>query len=335
MQPIKIFLLKLVSIFLFSSNYCQAQSSPTLCAVVNTPQFRNILNFKYSTDFCGWPPRPCARFTYNIPKYFIEVVERSGDSYFNYLPTAQVQINTLAPEPPYVAYNDNASYSFHAHTIRVPFALPLLAGLPCGGTLPDILCFSSMSEHAGLQWRTGKSDLNQPAYLAWSLSPKACLLKGAATSATGNIQTSIGADIQGCSLPLVLPLYPPSSYPVCTGWGIHFPRTGTVSSSDSTTASLMVASRIKSLASEVFQGLNVINGTWQMIYPTPSFGFREGENTALVRVKSVSDIGRLAGRLSKYLYAIWDTVSCKADLPAIVTSEAWLLALETACKGQL
>lgn len=309
---------------------------PNVCTLVKSSQFRSLLDFQYSNDVCGWPfPRPCVRFSYYVPRYFIEVVKSAKETYFNGLPGVEAQKALITPEAPVGVDDDMGSYSAHAHVIRVPFTALAFGGLPCGGGSQDLFCFTAMSEHLGPSWRTGTPDMWHPHFLAWSAAPKACLIKGAVTSATGNILGATGADSSSCSFSRAwLPRYPPSTYPVCTGWGIHFPRTGTATSSDNTTASLMIASRIKSLATEVFQGLQgPADEKWQMVYPQMSFGFREGQNTAILRGKLVSELGRLRGRPNNFLYAIWQKQTCKRDMPWVVTAEIWLQGLKLACEG--
>ena len=69
---------------------------------------------------------------------------------------------------------------------NVPLAMIPYETLPCGGSRIDKFCFDGMSEHFGSRWDTGSADLLQPKFLAWSLSPKACILKGAVESAVGS-----------------------------------------------------------------------------------------------------------------------------------------------------
>ena len=129
--------------------------------------------------------------------------------------------------------------------------------------------------------------------------------------------------------------FPPSQAPVCTGWGIHFPRYATVNTSDQTTASLVIASRIKSLGTEVF--LSVPRHTrerWQMIYPQSSLCFQEGQNIGQLRIqKGLSEWGRLSGRIRNYLYVIWKPVNCTKDAHWLATTETLLAALEGTCQS--
>ena len=311
-----------------------ATSYPNICDLVNSHRFRDVLGYGYHYTTCGSPiPRPCARFSYYVPKYFIEVVQNSGESYFRTLPGVEAQLGSLPSEPPVGTVDDHGAYSAQAHVIRVPFASWAFQGMPCSGEVPDLFCFSVMSEHLGSGWKTGSPDLWQPKFLAWSSQPKACLLKGAATSATGSWSGGIGQDSGSCSFPTSwLRRYPPSTQPVCTGWGIHFPRSGTVTSSDTTTASLVIASRIKSLGTEVFKNISASpDERWHMVLPQMSSWFREGQNVAFLRVRGVSEGGRLLGLNRNYLYAIWQKTTCKRDIPVIWTTEAWITGLQAAC----
>lgn len=316
----------------------QGLSFPNVCDVVNTRNFTKELSFSFQPDVCGWPiTRPCFKFSYWIPKYFIEVVNSPKDSFFKGYMLADLQLESASALPiPYGAEDDNGAYSYQAHIINVPFAPWAFGGMPCQGGIPDLGCFSAMSEHLGENWRTGKADLKQPHYLLWGMSPKACLLKGAAVGVTGQWGVTGGGVEFMCSNEFMgnLPWYPPTDAPVCTGWGIHFPRTGTVISSDQTTASLLVASRIKSIGGDVFRSVsNSWNEKWQMIYPQTSSSFKEGQNVAYLRTRLVNELGRLKGKPSKFLYLVWNKVSCKRDIPFLFEAYAWIAALQLTCKG--
>ena len=328
---------KFMPLFFFIIWAQQAWAFPNICTVVKTPTFRSILSLHHSLSMCGWPiPRPCVHFSYMWPQFFIEVTSNPKESFFTGLPGATVQLATTIESIPFAAEDDESSYSFHAHTINVPFSMIGVRGMPCGGAQYDRFCFSSMSEHLGRLWKTGEGDSLQPAWLAWSLSPKACLLKGAIESIGGNSTPTGYPNVGMCSFNRSWMLrFPPSNQPVCTGWGIHFPRYGTVTSSDQNTASLIIADRIRSLGSEVFQSVPTnYSDIWQMIYPTASSGFRRGQNIGILRIKRVSDIGRIwSGKFKNYLYVVWKRVGCTRDIPFIASTQAWLAGLEAACRG--
>jgi hypothetical protein len=310
---------------------------PNVCDVVRSSHFRDALDFKYRVTTCGkWPfPRPCAHFEYYVPKYFVEIVGNPKETYFSTLPGVAVQLAWTKGGLPFGTDDDNGAYSFHAHVIRVPLANAFFLGLPCSGALPDLFCFSAMSEHLGSHWQTGLADRFQPKFLAWSASPKACLVKGALASTGGSWEGGIGQDVSTCSAPLDwLPLFPPSNQPVCTGWGIHFPRTGTVTSSDPTTASLVIASRIKSIGSEVLQSISSsFDEKWQMIYPQTSSTFKEGQNIALLMTKGVNELGRLSGHFKNYLYVVWQKTECTGEIPQIWEAKAWISGMSATCKA--
>ena len=313
---------------------------PSVCSVVNTPSFKSCLNLRTSFSVCGFPPRPCARFSYNVPQYFIEVTG-SKETFFKKLPLAQLQLQLTKEVLPIATEEDEGTFSYHAHTTNVPFAAWGFNELPCQGALWDRACFSSMSEHLGRLWKTGEGDLWQPSFLAWSVSPKACLIKGAVSGVGGNMNFNppgfgFSSNVGLCSFDRSwMKRFPTSKSPVCTGWGIHFPRYSTVNTSDQTTASLVVASRIKSLGSEVFLSVPKNRGEkWQMIYPQSSSCFKEGQNIGQLRLKRVSEIGRLtSGKMKNYLYVIWKPVRCTKDIPWVPATHAWLSALELACRG--
>jgi len=311
-------------------------SFPTICSVVNSPSFRSCLSLHTSISMCGFPPRPCVHFSYNLPQYYTEVVSNPGESFFSSLPGAAVQLETIKDIIPFGAEDDAGAYSFHSHTANVPFNMLATSGLPCGGALIDNLCLSSMSEHLGNLWKTGVGDLLQPAWLAWSVAPKACLIKGAISSATGEGRPTGYPYLPLCSMERSwMKRFPPSATPVCNGWGILMPRYGTVTSSDQTTASLVIASRMRSLGSEVFQSVPTFFGEkMQMIYPQSSSCFREGQNVGILRAKGVSELGRIFnGKIKNYLYVTWRQVSCTRDIPYIASTHAWLAALQAACRG--
>ena len=324
--------------WLFSAAAAQASPAlfPNICSVVNTPYFDQSMELTYHQSMCGHPvPRPCIHFSYYVPKYFIEVVGNPKETFFGALPGVKVQMQFLPPGLPFAAEDDFESYSYHAHTINIPFAQWAFNELPCGDALPDVFCFSAMSEHLGSHWRTGAADLWQPAFQAWALSPQTCLVKGAITSATGGSVGGVGASSPLCSFAIDwLARYPPSAQPVCTGWGIHFPRTGTVTSSDQTTASLVIASRIRSIGAEVFQSVFISpDEKWQMISPQASSCFREGQNIGILAMKGVNELGRLKGNFNNYLYAVWQRTSCTRDVPWLVTTKLWINGLKAVCKA--
>lgn len=313
-----------------------ALSLPTVCSVINTPAFDSCLHFTTTPTTCGYPPRPCVNFSYYVPQFYIEVVSNPGESFFAALPGSQSQLSALTDRVPFAAEDDSGAYSFHAHTVNVPFVSASFNFLPCGGTPEELLCFGAMSEHLGRLWKTGEADLKQAQFLAWSAAPKACLVAGAAMSLAGGSYPTGYPTYPSCSTDRSsTTTFPPSGQPVCTGWGIHFPRYGTVTNADQTTASLVIASRIKSLGSEVFQAVpSSANEKWQMIHPQPSACFREGENVAFLRIKQVAELGRLQSMETKnYLYVVWKHVSCTKDMPYVATAQAGLQAMRLACRG--
>ena len=332
---------RLVALVLcLQSNHAFSLSFPNVCDVVNTGLFEKEFELSVKYDWCPstppWPPWPCAHVSYNLPKYFIEVVNNPGETMFSVLPGVNFQLRFIGNRLPFAAENDHGAYSYHSHIINIPFTQEAFAGLPCGGGVPDLFCLSAASEHLGTNWTTGWADRKQALYLAWAANPKLCLKKGIAASTTGQWAVTYGGVEAMCSNPWIgnLPIFPPTDAPVCTGWGIHFPRTGSVMSSDQTTASLVIASRIKSIGGSVFRSVSSTpTDKWQMIYPSSSSSFKEGQNISWLRGKGVNEVGRFSGRLNKYLYVVWQQHRCTVSAARGGIARAWIRVLKQACKG--
>jgi hypothetical protein len=314
-----------------------AMAFPNICSVAKTPSFNSCLDLKVSSCVCGpwFAPRPCARVSYYVPQSFIEVHPHGGTSYFKSLPLAAAQLSSLPDQGiPFGSEDDNGSYSFQAHSIAVPFG-SYMNMLPCGGTRPEKSCFDGMSEHLPTHWRSGSADALQPKFLAWGLAPKACLIKGAAMSATGG-EASFSSE-GGCSYPMDwMKRFLPSSHSTCNGWGTFYPRSGTIQGVNQTTASLMIASRIKSLSAEVFRSMpSSPSEKWQMIYPQSSSCFREGQNMGILEFpKRVNELGRLSsGKINGYLHTIWKRVSCCVDYPRLPAVYGAISIIKSTCQG--
>lgn len=285
---------------------------------------------------CGYPPRPCVHISYYVPSYFIEVVGNPSETYFNALPAASSQLANVNDRMPAGTEEDSGSFSYHAHSLVVPFVSSVFNAMPCGGTPTELYCLGGMSEHLGQHWKTGEADAMQPQFLLWSASPKVCLLTGAASSATGGSPPSGYPNYPTCSFNRSgVSRYGPSLEPACNGWGVFYPRYQTTTSSDQTTASLMIAARFKSLSSEVFNSMPSGGAEkYQMIYPQPTFCFNQGQNIGLLQSRGVNEVGRsLNARFSKnYLHAIWRQVSCTKEIGYSVTTPLTVSAIESACK---
>ncbi len=312
---------------------------PNICSVVKSFSFRSCLGLKVGKCYCPspWPlpPRPCAAVSFNIPVSFIEVFPQGGKSYFTKLPGAAVQLTSVLKEKliPYGADGGDDTHAFHAHTISIPFQ-NILRFVKCASPRMEKSCFDGMSEHLYDLWKTGSPDKFQPKYLAWSIVPKACLIKGAITSFTPPPELAFSHE-GGCSFPMpFMRIYPPSPLPVCNGWGIFFPRSGVYNGVSKTVGSLMIAARMKSLSSEVFRSMpSHPFEKWQMINPQTSSCFRKGQNVAqLETYKRVNEIGRLRGKFSGYLYAIWKKVTCCVDYHNIPAIKIGLGLIESTCK---
>lgn len=324
----------------FSEKSADAMGLPTVCDIVKTTTFSSCLQFSTSSCTCsGFPPRPCVRFSYYVPDHFIEVHPHPGESFFRDLPAAALQLSRIKERAlPYGALDDEGTYSFHSHVIKVPFSTPVFNALPCRQISAEAGCFTGMSEHFGTNWKTGAGDLMQPLFLAWMASPKACLLKGAATSFSGDFGN---APIEmegtgGCSVEIpAIKKFPPSPHSACNGWGTFYPRSGGYEGASETVGALMIASRIKSLSSEVLRSTSTSRDEkWQMILPNETSCFREGENIGFLEgAKNLRELGRLTGKggLRGYLFTVYRKMSCCLDVPEMVTSQAVLGALKASC----
>lgn len=309
----------------------RAQAFPSICEIVKQPQFQECLSWTVTPVMCGVPPHPCASISYFVPQSFLETTTGTGLSHFSDFPGAASQLASI-PKMPFGAVDDEDAQAFQARSIAVPYASVVLAGLPCGGTRSPKFCFDAMSEHFGKHWNTGSGDLTQPAFLAWKLSPKACLLKGA----IGATSTSFASDSMMCSVPLTSPIFPPSQMPVCTPWGVMFPRYGTITGGSEIIGALAVAARIKSLAVEVLHSMpSSPDEKWQLISPNASMCFREFEHVpSLEALKLVNNRDRTMGRdLNGNLVATWKRVSCVKELAEVPFYVAELALLQSVCQG--
>ena len=328
--------IRAVSASLLLAGNVQAAGIPTVCSVASSPAFPACLELTVSGCMCGWPPHPCAMISYYVPQTFAEVWPDQRTSYFSAIPGAAAQLAKVPPVP-FGAEGDDDTQSFQARTIAVPLAGMTFKLMPAGGTRNEKMCFDGMSEDYGMHWRTGKGDLTQPQFLAWSLSPKVCLLAGAATSITGGPGSSVSGDSAMCGFPVPnLGVLPPSAHPACNGWGTFYPRYGTYTGPASMTGALMVASRIKSLNAEVLHTMpSGPDEKWQMIYPQSSSCFREGQNVGILEtVKNARETMRLAnGKLKGYLFVIWSRTSTCKELPTAIQAQAAALAIPAACRG--
>ncbi len=319
-----------------------AHAFPNVCSVVKTSEFRSCLDFSVGACVCGWPtPRPCAEMSYYVPRTFIEVFPNARSTYFGSMPGVAAQLASLTHGPqPFGAESDDDTQSSQAHTLAVPMVGLPYSSLPCGPeSTTDRLCLESMSEHTGSTWNTGEADQFQPKMLGWSLSPKGCLAAAAASSLLGGqLEASLSTPASGgCSVPMDwLPKYPPSNHPACTGWGVFYPRSGVYNGGSQTAGALMVASRMKSLATEIFKNTSSsLDEKWQMISPQSSSCFREGQNIGILEtIKNVRELGRItSGKLSGYLFTVWSKVSCCKELAQVPAAYAAIEVMNLACQG--
>lgn len=98
----------------------------------------------------------------------------------------------------------------------------------------------------------------------------------------------------------------------------------------------MIASRIKSLSSEVLKTMpSHPDEKWQMIYPQSSSCFREGQNIGVLEsIKNARETMRLVnGKLKGYLFVVWKRTSTCQDFPAAVRAKAATIAIPAVCGG--
>jgi hypothetical protein len=309
---------------------------PNVCDVVKQSAFASCMDYQVGTCTCGYPPHPCASFSYYVPDTFLEVSGQPGITKFRGLPGAEMQLSSLkSSRLPYGTEGDDFA-AFQARTLAVPFASTVFESMPCSSGVQDTTCFGAMSEHLGSKWSTGSGDLRQPSFLAWASNPKACLLYGASKSLAGGGEAAFGAGSVSCSSNKEwLMQYPPSAHSACNGWGIFYPRIGMYDGPSQTTAALMVASRMKSLSTEVFQSASSSpDEKWQMILPSSSQCFREGQNVGFLETPFlVNDRERVRGRLKDYLFVTWRRVSCCKEYTDVPVAAAVLAAMRSACQG--
>ena len=314
-----------------------ASAFPNICDVVKQPAFSSCMEYQVSSCTCpGYPPRPCAHFSYYVPDTFIEVTGEPGSTKFYGLPGVEYQLSSLSGvKLPYGTEGGDFA-AFQARTLAVPLASTVFESMPCSSGIQDTTCFGAMSEHLGSKWSTGSADLRQPSFLAWAANPKACLLYGAARSLAGGGEASFGGGNASCSVSKEwLTQYPPSAHSACNGWGIFYPRVGMYDGPSQTTAALMIAARMKSLSTEVFHSASSSpDEKWQMILPSSSQCFREGQNAAFLETPFlVNDRDRVRGRLKDYLFVTWRRVSCCKDYTDVPVASAVLAGMQAACQG--
>jgi len=316
-----------------------ANAYPTICSVVKTKEFNSCLDLKISGCMCpGPPPYPCALFNYYVPQTFIEVHPNPSESFFGSYPGASAQLSGLSGAGiPFGALNDHHTQSFQAHTLAVPFTQIPFEMMACGGARQEKFCFDAMSEHVSEHWRTGSGDTMQPNRLAWSISPKACLLKGAATSISGEPITSTFGAGMSCSYSMDwMKKFAPSTHSACNGWGFFYPRMGTYTGDSPTAGALMIGARILSLSTEVFQGTpGGGDQKLQMITPQSTSCFREGQNMGILEIpKNVNEVKRMMGiDLKSYLFTTWKKVSCCKNLSYIASTNAAIGLMNGICQG--
>jgi hypothetical protein len=298
------------------------------------------------------------RVSYWVPKTFVEVSPRIGESYFSMIPIVKAQllaglkswnwgVSKLGAMGSSLfnvgEVDDNGSSFFHVHTAPVFYAPEVLKSLPCGCPGSSLPCLSAMSEHHPFQWATGYFDLKQ-------LQTAGGQLCGGAVETVGSVVQSgrrlfdgpigdalSGAGIPdfgspdggGCSIPLgpTLGSIRPSTEMPCMGsLGSVFPRYGTVNGPTNVSGALSAAFKFRSLAAEHF-GTVPKGGTekWQMIRPKKTSCFFPGENFFMVEgifTPSVRD---------QFLFLVWEKRSCCVNYLQDGFGQAFFTAASAVC----
>lgn len=316
----------------------KAQSFPSICSAVKAPAFEMCMEHVKSSCTCGFPPHPCTSHTYYVPTSYIEVTSRPKHSFFNDLPGASSQLKALKDDWFSSGSVEMDNRFYQARVLPVPFANTVYSGMPCATNSVDRPCFEAMSEHISTQWKTGSGDANDPQFKLWAVSPKACLIKGAAMAAsTGNVSngTPAGGGSCGFEMPATT-TFPPVTGDICGGWGTLLPRTGFVESNSSVGGALLAAERIRSIASEVYHSTAIDpDEKWQMIFPQSSSCFHEGQAVGkLETLNGVNEIGRLT-KLDhdSWLFVVWKRVSCCSESTNIPQAEFAKKAMKAMCQG--
>ncbi|MBI2601889.1 MAG: type IV secretion system DNA-binding domain-containing protein [Deltaproteobacteria bacterium] len=352
--------LSIVLLCVVASVSAKAVVPPNICEAVNAGAALSCFGIRQGSCTCHsfGIPYPCVRVTYWVPKTFVEVSPRIGESYFSMIPIVQAQllagfktwnwgVNQLGAMGTGLLnvgeVDDNGSSFFHAHTAPVLLSHEVLKGLPCGSPGYSLPCLSAMSEHHPLQWSTGYFDFKQPQLAGTQLC-------GGAVDSVGSVVQSArrlldgpigdilaGAGIPdfaspegaGCSIPLAATLgsIKPSSEMPCVGsLGSVFPRYGTVNGPTNVSGALAAAYKFRSLADEHF-GTVPKGGTekWQMVRPKISGCFFPGENLFMVEgvfTPSIRD---------QFLFLVWEKRSCCVDYLRNGFGLAFLSGVKATC----
>ncbi len=325
-------LLKLIQclvLFVLMGSADLSKATPNVCDIVSSTSFTSCMEERLSTCTCGYPPHPCQNYQYYIPYAFVEVVANPKKTFFSGYSFQNIKETRGAGN-----ISDNGFF-YTARTITIPYSYYTLNNMACGGARMEKYCYDIKSGDLGNNWLTGKADMNQLQFKAWTSSPNSCLQVGAVSGAAGNFG-GIGAGLPSCSFKTKMDKYPPSQHPQCTGWGFHFPRVGYDNNPQSTISALNVGARILSLGKEVMMTLK--GGPlekWQMIYPQKSSCFKEGKNPGILELgKAVNDAKRTKGKMDQdYLFVVWKQVSCCKEYTTLVSHNIVKAALMGVCQG--
>jgi hypothetical protein len=313
----------------------KAEAYPNLCSIIKGKKFDSCYKYKQSECSCGFPPRPCAKHAYRIPRYFIEVTSNPDKSFFHGLP---ISISEKSFRQGHNEGSDS-SYFFHVRVASIPFSYLFLNTLTCAQADFSLPCVISSSVSLKGEWTTGLKDSSQPAYLAWKSSPGLCEKKGAVTS-SGLINVNYPAFSYRCnSKPVFKSKNPPGLRPQCTQWGNLYPRVGYVNTNNPINASLLSALRFQTLSNEVYLSVpSSRSDVWQMLYPSQSSCFKVGKNLFRAEMQNgvKENIKKRLFELKRhgqYLFVVWKKVSCCKDINTIATHKIVENALKLACSG--
>lgn len=355
--------LAIILLALLPYSNVKAEIPPNICTAMNTSSASSCFAFDRSACTCYTPgpvplPYPCIRYSYWVPKAFVEVSPRIGESYFSIIPTIKLQlvagvkvwnwgINKLGAGGLGVfnhgAVDDHGASFFHVHTAPVLLSHEVLKALPCGSPGASLPCLSAMSEHHPLHWATGYFDLKQPQlYAAGSACGGSVEMIGSAIQSArrlldGPISSALSAfgleefetpGGTGCSLPLAPTMGAMSmstEMPCLGSLGAVFPRYGTVNGPTNVSGALMAAYKFRTLASEHFGTLPKGTEKWQLIRPKTSSCFYPGENFAMIEGFTMPP------SRDRFLFLVWEKRSCCRNPIKALVGEAIMLAARTTC----
>lgn len=362
--PFKDLLLRIGIIlgFVFFNQISYSAVLPNICDAVRETSARSCFDIRIGRCTCRklGVPYPCAKVSYWVPKAFVEVSPRIGESYFATLPTVRSQltagfktwnwaVNKMGASGLGILnhglVDDHGTSFFHVHTAPVFFSHEILKALPCGSSGHSFPCLSAISEHHPIQWSTGYFDFKQPQLAASQLCGGATEIAGSVIQSSKRLLDGpigdllSGAGIPdfgsphefGCSIPMIPTLgsINISSETACLGsLGSIFPRYGSVNGSTNVAGALMAAYKFRSLAAEHFRTVPRGNSEkWQMLRPKATSCFYPGENFALVEGLFTPAIR------DQFLFLVWEKRSCCVEHIRAGLGQAFFAEAKAACSA--